>query len=63
MIGDYLLSGGVVVNPHMAFPADIRIQGTRVIEIDEDLRARPNELVLNCTDHYIYPGLINARCC
>lgn len=61
MNGGYLLAGGIVVNPQMAFRADVRIQESRVIEVGEGLSAGKDELVVDCRDQYLYPGLINAH--
>ena len=57
----FLLTGGTAVNPQTAFRANIRISGTRIVEVAEGLRPRTNELVLDCTDQYLFPGLINAH--
>ena len=57
----FLLTGGTAVNPQTAFRANIRISGARIVEVAEGLRPRTNELVLDCTGQYLFPGLINAH--
>lgn len=57
----YLLKGGTIVTPGHVFDADARMDVGRVAEIGDDLKAARNEIVLDCSDYYIYPGLINAH--
>lgn len=57
----YLLKGGTIVTPEHVYCADVRTSFGRVEEVGADLKARRNERVLDCVNHFIYPGLVNAH--
>src|SRR5437867_11946017 len=58
---NYLLTGGTVATAENVFSADLRIGDRRVLEIGEGMEAKRNEVRIDCSGQYIYPGLINSH--
>lgn len=56
-----VLTNGVVVNSDRWFQADLRIRGSRISEIAPGIEAARGESEIDCSDCFIYPGLINSH--
>ncbi|MCZ6775602.1 MAG: amidohydrolase family protein [Ignavibacteria bacterium] len=57
----YLLHGAGIVTAGETFQADLRVRNRRICEIGSGLRPGSSELQLDCSGHFIYPGLINSH--
>ena len=57
----YLLKGGTIVTLAKVYSADVRIDSGRIADINDDLKATRDETVVDCSGHFIYPGLVNAH--
>ena len=58
-----LLKNGIIINPetNTEHKADIRIENEIIVEIG-DLEEKYDEEVIDLTDKYISPGLIDMHC-
>ena len=61
MSGRYLLKGGTIVTPEKVYSSGLRIDAGRVADIAEDLKEHRGEIVMDCSGHFLFPGLINAH--
>ncbi len=62
----YLLKGGVVAtftkdNKPVAFSADILVEGSVISNIGEGLTAPSGVEVIDCTERWICPGMIDTH--
>lgn len=59
-----LIRGGTVVSVHtqlVSMKADVRIQGEQIAELGSDLHPFPGEEVVDATDLFVMPGLIDSH--
>ena len=59
-----LIRGGILVTMNAereVFTGDLRIEGERISELGKNLKARPNEQVLDAHDCFVIPGLIQVH--
>jgi cytosine/adenosine deaminase-related metal-dependent hydrolase len=61
MTSSLVLANGVVINSERWFQADLRIEGSRISEIGPGIKAARGETEIDCSDCFIYPGLINSH--
>ena len=62
----YLLKGGIVAtwtkeNQSRAFKADVLVEGSTIVQIEENINAGPNVEVIDCTDKWITPGFVDTH--
>ncbi|QZP09004.1 amidohydrolase family protein [Caenibius sp. WL] len=59
----FLIKGGTVVDGTLApaYPADVRVEGERIVEIGPDLAPRSGEEVFDAAGCYVTPGFIEAH--
>jgi cytosine/adenosine deaminase-related metal-dependent hydrolase len=56
-----VLTNGTVVNSDRCFQADVRLRGSRIDELGTDLKLSKGEAEIDCSNCFIYPGLINSH--
>ena len=63
----YLLKGGTVAtfiqatNEPRAFRADVLVEGSTIVRIEENINAGPGVEVIDCTDKWITPGFVDTH--
>lgn len=60
---DLLLKGGHVIDPanHLDGPADVAVAGDRIACVAPDIDPRSAAVVVDVTDHFVVPGLIDIH--
>jgi cytosine/adenosine deaminase-related metal-dependent hydrolase len=61
MNSGFLLRNGTVVNSDRSFRSDVRVRGSRVRELGTELKPSKGEVEIDCSNSFIYPGLINSH--
>src|SRR5437588_6657683 len=61
MTAGFLLTNGTVVNSDRWFPADVRVRGNLIHEMGLGIRPGKGETEIDCSNCFIYPGLINSH--
>lgn len=61
MTSGFILKNGIVVNSDGWLQADLRIRGGLISEIGSGIRAARGETEIDCSDCFVYPGLINSH--
>jgi cytosine/adenosine deaminase-related metal-dependent hydrolase len=61
MTSGFVLRNGLVVNSERWYQADLRIRGSRISEIGSGIKIARGETEIDCSDCFIYPGLINSH--
>jgi cytosine/adenosine deaminase-related metal-dependent hydrolase len=61
MTSGFVLTNGVVVNSDGWLQADLRITGSRISKIGLGFKPARGETEIDCSDCFIYPGLINSH--
>jgi cytosine/adenosine deaminase-related metal-dependent hydrolase len=61
MNSGFLLRNGTVVNGDRCFRADVRVRSSRIKELGADLKPSKGEVEIDCSNCFIYPGLINSH--
>lgn len=61
MNSGFLLRNGTVVNSDRWLRADVRVRGSRIAESGTDLKPSKGEVEIDCSNSFIYPGLINSH--
>jgi cytosine/adenosine deaminase-related metal-dependent hydrolase len=61
MNSGFLLRNGTAVNSDRCIRADVRVRGSRVRELGKDLKPSRDEVEIDCSNSFIYPGLINSH--
>ena len=56
-----LIKGGTVVTEEQAYRADIAIADGRIVQLGDDLAARPGVTVIDATEKLVLPGLIDTH--
>lgn len=62
----YLLQGGLIVtfnkdNKPAAFKADVLIDGNTIVNVAENIQVPAGVKVIDCTDKWITPGMVDVH--
>jgi cytosine/adenosine deaminase-related metal-dependent hydrolase len=61
MTSGFVFRNGSVVNSDRWFEADVRVRGSRIAELGTGLKLSRGEVEIDCSNSFIYPGLINSH--
>jgi cytosine/adenosine deaminase-related metal-dependent hydrolase len=61
MNSGFVFTNGTVVNSDRWFRADLRVRGSLVDEIGAGMKVGEGEIEIDCSNCFIYPGLINSH--
>src|SRR5260221_14080538 len=56
-----LITGGIIINANASYRADVLIDGEQIIGIVTDSTLMPGDRIIDATDCYVLPGLIDAH--
>ena len=56
-----LITGGIIINATASYRADVLIDGEQIIGIVKDATLMPGDRIIDATDCYVLPGLIDAH--
>lgn len=56
-----LLTGGTVVNADAAFPANVKIDGEKIVSVGSDLRPETGDTTVDVSGTYLFPGMIDVH--
>jgi cytosine/adenosine deaminase-related metal-dependent hydrolase len=61
MNSGFVLRNGTIVNSDRWVQTDVRIRGSRIDELGPGLKLSKGEVEIDCSNSFIYPGLINSH--
>src|SRR5215831_4488585 len=61
MNSGFVLRNGTIVNSDRWLQTDVRIRGSRIDELGPGLKLSKGEVEIDCSNSFIYPGLINSH--
>ncbi|HLY27990.1 MAG TPA: dihydropyrimidinase [Aggregatilineales bacterium] len=56
-----LITGGIIINATASYRADVLIDGEQIVGIVRDATLIPGDRIIDATDCYVLPGLIDAH--
>src|SRR5579871_1828318 len=56
-----IIAGGIVVTVSASFRADVIIDGEQIVGVMRDTTLMPGDQVIDATDCYVLPGLIDVH--
>jgi dihydropyrimidinase len=56
-----IISGGIIITTSTSYRADVLIDGEQILGIVKDATLMPGDRVIDATDCYVLPGLIDVH--
>src|SRR5437764_9474368 len=56
-----LVTGGIIITASASYRADVLIEGEQIVGIVKDATLMPGDQVIDATDCYVLPGIIDVH--
>lgn len=56
-----IIKNGTVVTSEKSYVSDVKIEGSKILEVGKDLNVSPNDKVIDAKGCYVFPGFIDAH--